>query len=77
MDDPDGFKINRFQMEKKNTTRLAKLDPQVDWKYSYLAHNNGGAKRRVKIEKFKNKNMTICRIQFLSGPYVHHMALTS
>lgn len=55
MDDPNVFKINRFQINEMNTTRLAKLDPLVDWKYSYLGRNERAARRRVKIEKIKNE----------------------
>lgn len=77
VDDPDVFKINRFQINEMNTTRLAKLDPLVDWKYSYLARNDRGARRRVKIKEIENKRVTIFRIQFRSGPYVHPTALIS
>lgn len=77
VDDPDIFKINRFQMKEMNTTRLSKLDPLVDWKYSYLARDERAARRKVKIEEINNKRVTIFRIQFRSGPYVHPKALIS
>lgn len=77
VDDLDVFKINRFQINEMNTTHLAKLDPLVDWKYSYLGRNKRGARRRVKIEEIKNERVTIFRIKFRSGPYVHPTALIS